>query len=121
MNRSLRAFTVVEILAIVGVIALILAMLVPALDNKPTKAPKAACMNNLRHIDAALQIWAVEHNKTTNDIPSWSDLQPYLKANQMSCPSGGKYSLAVAGQAPACSVPEHQALFLAKRRPAVFP
>jgi competence protein ComGC len=115
MNRSSRAFTVVEILVIVGIIAVFLAMLVPALDNKPTKAPKAACVNNLRQIDYAQQIWAVEHNKTTNDIPGWSDLQPYLKTNQVKCPSGGKYTLAVAGQAPACSVPEHQTLFLANR------
>ena len=39
MNRSSRAFTIVEILIIVGLIALFLGMLVPALDNKPIKAP----------------------------------------------------------------------------------
>ena len=111
----------IEALVVIGLIFILLALLMPATSNIPTKSDRNECVNQLREIDTAEQMWAVDHKKTTNDVPSWRDLEPYLKTNQMRCPGGGIYTLARAGQAPRCSVPEHQALFLQYRRPPVFP
>jgi hypothetical protein len=57
---------------------------------------KFFCVANLRSIDGAVQAWALENHKTTNDIPTWSDLRPYLNP-QFKCPAGGQYTLARPG------------------------
>jgi hypothetical protein len=80
------------------------------LTYRSTK-PEVACFNNLRQIDAAEQAWAVENHRTTNDMPTWADLQGYLRSTNMTCPAGGTYSLARIGDPPICSVPEHAALY----------
>jgi len=120
MNRTTRALTLVEVLIAVALVVVVLVMLIPATSNKPTNAPKHSCVSNLRQIDAAEQAWAREQHKTTNDIPAWSDLQPYLKG-KLICPSGGEYILSPAGQAPSCSLPDHQALFVKGRDAPEFP
>ena len=43
--------------------------------NTPSSAP---CINRLRQIDGAKQEWALENGKTSNDVPRWADLYPYL-------------------------------------------
>jgi len=40
--------------------------------------PEVACFHNLRQIDGAEEQWALENHKTTNDTPTWTDLQGYL-------------------------------------------
>ena len=111
-----QAFTVVEVLVVIALVVLIVAMLTPATDNRPIRAPTNECVNHLRQIDFAEQIWALEHHKTTNDTPTWSDLHPYIKNDRMTCPAGGKYALAPTGEGPSCSIPKHQARFLDFRR-----
>jgi hypothetical protein len=46
--------------------------------NSPSSAP---CVGRLIQINAAKEEWALEHNKTTNDIPTWNDLYPYLSSS----------------------------------------
>jgi hypothetical protein len=70
-----------------------------------------ACINNLRLIDAAKQQWALEKGKSTNDTPSWADLQPYCSREGVGeipkCPNGGHYTLGKVGANPTCSFPSH--------------
>jgi hypothetical protein len=63
----------------------------------------SACINNLRQVDAAEQQWALENHKTTNDVPTWDELRPYL-SRQFVCPQGGGYSLPHVGGLPTCSI-----------------
>ena len=71
-------------------------------------AQRAACINNLRQIDAAKQQWALENSKTDEAVPVAQDLLPYLKGNVFPvCPSGGTYTINAVGLPPACSVPGH--------------
>jgi len=62
------------------------------------------CLNNLREIDGAINEWAWEKNKTTNDTPTWDDLKPYLKLDakgrMLKCPQGGVYTLWKVGAIP---------------------
>jgi hypothetical protein len=67
-----------------------------------------ACINNLRQIDAAKQLWALENDKTAADIPTEQDLLPYFKDGVFpACPSGGTYTIGAVGNAPACSILGH--------------
>ena len=79
---------------------------------KPYDHKKNECINNLRLIDGAKQTWALEHDKTNSDIPTWADIQPYLGRStndnvMLKCPSGGLYSLGAVSNTPTCSIPGH--------------
>lgn len=68
-----------------------------------------ACINNLRMMDAAKQQWALEKNKSPNDIPQPQDLLPYFGPSAVfpQCPGGGRYTLNAVNKAPTCSIPGH--------------
>src|SRR5262249_51943413 len=78
--------------------------------------PEMVCFNNLTEIDCAEQQWALERHKTTNDTPTWKDVEGVLRSTKFVCPSGGTYSLARIGEPPTCSVPQHNELYR-KHRP----
>jgi len=66
------------------------------------------CINNLRVIDQAKQIWAQEKSKTTDDVPTVVELQPYFKDGVFPfCPDGGSYTINAVGVVPTCSLPGH--------------
>lgn len=54
-------------------------------------------------------MWALDNHKTTNDIPTWSDLigkDGYIR-EMPTCPEGGTYTIGRVGGRPKCSNPEH--------------
>ncbi|MBU6411282.1 MAG: hypothetical protein KGR98_12930, partial [Verrucomicrobia bacterium] len=68
-------------------------------------AARKACYGNLRLIDEAKQLWALEHNKTDKDVPTASDLAPYFPNGAFPvCPSGGAYRINAVGTPPTCSI-----------------
>jgi hypothetical protein len=68
----------------------------------------AACINNLRVIDAAKQQWALERQKPRGALLTAADLSPYVKSNALPvCPAGGIYTLNPVGLAPICNIPGH--------------
>jgi len=72
----------------------------------PGPAAGESCSNKLRQIDGAKQMWADEHHKMTNDIPTWEDLRGYLKTAPLTCPNGGTYTLGRIDELPTCSIPK---------------
>jgi hypothetical protein len=80
----------------------------PIRNNR--ESPINTCVNNLRLIDGAEQMWALENNKTNSDMPTWAELQSYLgRAGYPlpKCPSGGTYTLGAISNRPTCSIPGH--------------
>lgn len=58
---SRRAFTLVELLVVLGVIAVLIAFLLPALQSARRSSQSVQCMSNLRTLSQALIIYATEN------------------------------------------------------------
>jgi prepilin-type N-terminal cleavage/methylation domain-containing protein/prepilin-type processing-associated H-X9-DG protein len=93
----LRAFTLVELLVVVGIIAILSALLLPALSKAKTHARSAACKNLQRQIGFALRMYVQENEyypplaeKYTTTL-CFDRLYPYYPLNwtntSWNCPS----------------------------------
>ncbi len=56
-----RAFTLVELLVVIGVIALLVAMLLPGVVKAQEAARRAACLSNLRQVHQAFHLYALDN------------------------------------------------------------
>lgn len=84
--RRRSAFTLVELLVVIGVIGLLVAMLLPALNRARRQSKTVACMSNLKQIGAAIQMYVID-NKGYLPGPTWGGLAPRYKKDEAALPA----------------------------------
>jgi prepilin-type N-terminal cleavage/methylation domain-containing protein len=79
--RSDTAFTLVEIMIVVAVIALLAAIAVPGFMRARKRSQASRILNDLRFIDSAVDQYALETSKTSGAPVGVTDWTNYLKKN----------------------------------------
>jgi len=102
-----KSFTLIELLVVIAIIAVLAAMLLPALNNARNSAYKIGCCNNLKSVGSAINMYLIDSREwlpnyqQAVDAGNWarwySLLNPYLQpglptderniAKSMFCPS----------------------------------
>ena len=68
-----RAFTLIELLVVIAIIAILAALLLPALSAAKERAYRTGCVNNLKQLATAIQLFADEHDDRLPG-PTWQGL-----------------------------------------------
>jgi prepilin-type N-terminal cleavage/methylation domain-containing protein len=79
LNSPRGAFTLVEIMIVVAIIALLAAIAVPGFLRARKRSQASRILNDLRMIDAAVDQYAIETNRSTGNIVATADWTNYLK------------------------------------------
>jgi prepilin-type N-terminal cleavage/methylation domain-containing protein len=88
MNGQRKAFTLVELLVVIGIIALLISILLPSLNKAREAANRAACLSNLRQLGLMFHMYAGE-NKDQISLGSRSNV--YQDNYTLRYTSAGQY------------------------------
>ena len=67
-RQSQTAFTLIELLVVIAIIAILAALLLPALARAKDTAARIQCLNNLRQVGLANQLYTADCNDTFSTI-----------------------------------------------------
>ncbi len=79
--KTRKGFTLVEIMIVVAIIGLLAAIAIPNFVKARERALQNACVANMKQIQGAVQVWAIDTGATSNASVGTAALVPnYIKA-----------------------------------------
>jgi prepilin-type N-terminal cleavage/methylation domain-containing protein/prepilin-type processing-associated H-X9-DG protein len=84
--RARKGFTLIELLVVIAIIAILLAILMPAMNRVKEQGRRSTCLNNLRQLTLAWIMYADDHddmlvNGDTGEYGIHPDQTPWVKAD----------------------------------------
>jgi prepilin-type N-terminal cleavage/methylation domain-containing protein len=77
--RRRVGFTLVELLVVIGIIALLIAILLPVLGKARSSAQRTACMSNVRQLWMAINLYCNANNDWYPTVGYWDDGTAYVQ------------------------------------------
>jgi len=72
VRRTIAGFTLIELLVVIAIIAILAAMLLPALGKARTKAQGVQCMSNTKQVMFAYLLYAEDNNSRVINAAEWT-------------------------------------------------
>jgi len=80
MNR--RAFTLIEMLVVIAIIAILAALLLPSLSSANSRGKQVACINDLKQLTVAAQIYTADNDgRLVENPPGGADPNSWAPGN----------------------------------------
>jgi prepilin-type N-terminal cleavage/methylation domain-containing protein len=79
LSQGRQGFTLVEIMIVVAIIALLASIAVPGFLRARKRSQASRIINDLRLIDNAIDMYAIEGNKSTGNPVNVADWTKYMK------------------------------------------
>ena len=82
ISRPTGGFTLIELLVVISIIAILAALLLPALGRAKARAQGVACVGNIRQLQFAWLMYAEDHNQVMPPHSpvyvggAWRDIRP---------------------------------------------
>ncbi len=97
---------------VVAIIGLLAAIAIPNYIRARANSQLSACINNLRQMESAMNIYALENRMSSSGTYTLTALMPYIKLNSAGslppCPANGAYSAgATVTNRPTCNISGH--------------